>query len=238
MLNSRSRRSMTAALTVVLALWTLAGTDGLRAQEGPATGDEADRALVGTVTPVAARARSGAGAWVVRPLLLGALINGESDALLLDTGDDIAVGADVTYFMSDRLALNLLAAFVNPEVSSDAEAVEGSLGSVKAVPPTLTLQYHLAPQEKVRPYIGAGVNYTNFFDVTGALDAEDVEIEDALGVAGQAGLNIMLSDVVSFGADFRWVFILNDPEVTTATLGTDELELDWPIIAVGFGFHP
>lgn len=238
MWNTRSRRSMTATLTAALALWALAGTDGLQAQDGPEPGDEADRALVGEVTPVAAQARSGAGAWVVRPLLLGALINGESDALLLDTGDDIAVGADVTYFLSNRLALNLLAAFVNPEVSSDAEAVEGSLGSVKAVPPTLTLQYHVAPEEKVRPYIGAGVNYTNFFDVTGALDAEDVEIEDALGVAGQAGLNIMLSDVVSFGADFRWVFILNDPEVTTTTLGTDELELDWPIIAVGFGFHP
>lgn len=237
--STRWAGSATATLTALLGLWMLAGTGAVQAQAVP-SGGESGAVPAETATTVSQTAESfGAGSWMVRSLVLGALIDGQSEGpLSLDTGEDIAVGADVTYFLSDRLALNLLAAFVTPEVTSDAEGVPPSLGSVKAVPPALTLQFHLAPEESVRPYVGAGVSYTNFFDVTGTLDEVDAEIEDGLGVAGQAGVNIPIHEAVSFAADFRWVFILNDPEVTT-TLADDELkDLNWPIIAVGLGFHP
>lgn len=38
------------------------------------------------------------------------------------------------------------------------------IGNVKVLPPTLMLQYHFAPQNDFRPYVGAGVNYTRFYD--------------------------------------------------------------------------
>lgn len=239
MWSTRWAGPATTTFTALLGLWVLAGTGAAHAQAGP-SGTRSEAATAETATTASQAAESfAAGSWMVRSLVLGALIDGQSEGpLSLDTGDDVTVGADVTYFLTDRLALNLLAAFVNPEVTSDAEGVPPSLGSVKAVPPALTLQFHLAPEESVRPYVGAGVSYTNFFDVTGTLDEVEAEIEDGLGVVGQAGLNIPIHEAVSFAADFRWVFILNDPEVTT-TLADDELEdLNWPIIAVGLAFHP
>jgi outer membrane protein len=37
------------------------------------------------------------------------------------------------------------------------------LASTWVLPPTLTMQYHLAPEGKIRPYLGAGLNYTIFY---------------------------------------------------------------------------
>jgi len=38
------------------------------------------------------------------------------------------------------------------------------LGDVTLLPPTVTLQYHFNTSERVKPYVGAGVNYTTFFN--------------------------------------------------------------------------
>ena len=39
----------------------------------------------------------------------------------------------------------------------------GQVIQAKALPPTLTLQYHFAPDSNIRPYVGLGLNYTYFF---------------------------------------------------------------------------
>jgi outer membrane protein len=54
----------------------------------------------------------------------------------------------------------------------DVELGGTDIGSVKHLPPTLTLQYHFNPTGTVRPYVGLGVNYTRFTSVD--LDAGSV----------------------------------------------------------------
>jgi outer membrane protein len=39
----------------------------------------------------------------------------------------------------------------------------GKVGETKHLPPTASVQYHFLPDGKVRPYVGAGLNYTMFF---------------------------------------------------------------------------
>lgn len=65
------------------------------------------------------------------------------------------------------------------------------VAKTKHIPPTLSLQYHFLPQSSVRPYIGAGVNYTVFFDETtrGALEGTRLELRDSFGFAAEARLN-------------------------------------------------
>ncbi|MBN8930529.1 MAG: OmpW family protein, partial [Rhizobium pusense] len=38
------------------------------------------------------------------------------------------------------------------------------LASTWVLPPTLTAQYHFNPKGAVRPYVGAGINYTIFWN--------------------------------------------------------------------------
>lgn len=44
--------------------------------------------------------------------------------------------------------------------------VGGEIGTFKHLPPTLTLQYHVTGLPAVRPYAGAGLNYTNISAVS------------------------------------------------------------------------
>ncbi len=39
----------------------------------------------------------------------------------------------------------------------------GGLGGVGVLPPTPLLQYHFNHAGRVRPYVGAGINYTYFY---------------------------------------------------------------------------
>ena len=77
------------------------------------------------------------------------------------------------------------------------------LASVKHLPPTLVAQYHfLEPNATFRPFIGAGLNYTVFFDeeasstLKAVLNTDDVKVEldSSFGIALQAGFNYHLNE--------------------------------------------
>ena len=65
---------------------------------------------------------------------------------------------DVSYFFTDHLAAELIAASTRHELSGGHTALGHlDVGSVYVLPPTLTLQYHFLPQSRFSPYVGAGL---------------------------------------------------------------------------------
>ena len=70
---------------------------------------------------------------------------------------------DFSYFFAPNLAAELILTYPQKQriYSNGTE-----IGSLKHLPPTLTLQYHFNPTGTVRPYVGAGLNYTNFSSVS------------------------------------------------------------------------
>ena len=69
---------------------------------------------------------------------------------------------------------------------------------MRQLPPTLMAQYYFFDSNsKLRPYVGAGINYTTFYDTdfnkTGR-DAglSDLSVKDSWGLAGQVGLDYEL----------------------------------------------
>jgi len=75
-------------------------------------------------------------------------------------------------------------------------------GSVKHLPPTVTLQYFpMDANSKFQPYAGLGINYTMFFDedVDSQLETTvgfsgDLELDDSWGLAGQVGVDYAIDD--------------------------------------------
>lgn len=154
------------------------------------------------------------------------------DGLDLDVENTVTMGADLTVFATRNIGVNLLAAFISPEVRSAGE----SLGSLDALPPALTLQYHFLPEEKFRPYLGVGGSWVTFFEKSGSLEQLDVEVDDGFGLVGQAGFNASVVDGVYVMGDFRWVEIMNDPSVTVGGTLADELDFRHFILSGGVGF--
>ncbi len=113
----------------------------------------------GAITTVAPDASSS-------PLNLDGALIADSSA---DVDDNTQLGLTVGYMLTDRWAVELLA---STPYSHDIEAATGALGlgtveagETKHLPPTLSLHYFLAaPDAKWQPCVGAGLNYTLFFD--------------------------------------------------------------------------
>ena len=142
---------------------------------------------------------------------------------------------NLTYMMTDCWALELLAAY---PFKHDLELQDGTkIGSTKHLPPTLSLQYHFRPTEKLQPYLGIGVNFTSFFDekTTGPLTGTDLNLGDSWGLAGQAGFDLLLNDKVFLNLDFRYIDIDTKARLDDVSLG--KVEIDPWVVGGHIGFR-
>lgn len=102
-----------------------------------------------------------------------------------------------TYMATDNVGVELLAA--TPFRHKVGTGPTGDIATVHHLPPSLMAQWYFGDSSsKVRPYIGAGVNYTTFFDEsfndTGkAAGLSDLSLKDSWGAAGQVGLDYLIN---------------------------------------------
>ncbi|UPG96450.1 OmpW/AlkL family protein [Luteibacter aegosomatissinici] len=109
--------------------------------------------------------------------------------------------------------------------------------SVKQLPPTLGVNYHFMEGHTISPFIGAGVNYTWFFDKKGrnALDGTRVQLQNSWGAAGHVGVDIRLDERWLFTVDARYMDIDTKVKVNGARVGTAHVD-PW-VYGVSFGYR-
>ncbi len=135
---------------------------------------------------------------------------------------------DFTYMFTDSFGAELILATSRHGLSSDL----GNLGKVSVLPPTLTLQYHFNDAGRIRPYIGAGLNYTLFYHNSLAVGGQGVDITNhSFGPALQAGVDFAVTDQWFVNLDVKKVWIKTDASLGGADLGTLHIN-PW---IVGFG---
>ncbi len=137
---------------------------------------------------------------------------------------------DLSYFFTKNIATELILTYPQ-KVNVNLGATP--VGSLKALPPTLTVQYHFLPDNpSFRPYVGAGINYTNFSgyslanNITGS--------SSSWGGALQAGFDIPLTSSMTFNVDIKKLYIKNDLSTPAGPLTT--LKLDPLLVGVGLGW--
>jgi outer membrane protein len=160
------------------------------------------------------------GAHVVDPASNNGTLAG--GALKTDVGSDWKPTITAEYFFSPNLGLEVLAAV---PFKHDISLNGVKAGSTKHLPPTFTLQYHFNG-DKVSPFIGAGINYTIFFDQneTGPLTGTDVSLGNSWGLAAHAGLDFRLADNRALRVDIRWMDIDTKVKVNGADVGTVKID--------------
>ncbi|MBR9856607.1 MAG: outer membrane beta-barrel protein [Gammaproteobacteria bacterium] len=154
----------------------------------------------------------------------------------LEPNSNTQLGLTFSYMVTDNWGVELLAA--TPFSHSVSTAGFGEVAKIKHLPPTLMGQYYFGnAQSKVRPYVGAGVNYTFFFDEEGrgALAGTDVEADDSWGLAAQAGIDMNVTDNLFVNAS-AWLIDI-DTDVTSKALGkTYQTNIDPVVLMVGLGY--
>jgi len=150
---------------------------------------------------------------------------------------------DFTYMATKHVGAELILATTKHHVSGkDALAGVGRLAGTWVLPPTLTLQYHFMPDAAVRPYAGAGVNYTIFYStkatsaLNAAIGATKVGLSDSVGYALQGGVDVDLTKRFFLNFDVKYISIDTHARLTTGTLvNRERVHLDPIVFGVGIG---
>lgn len=149
---------------------------------------------------------------------------------------------DFTYFFTEHFAAELILGTAKHDVKAiNTIAGDIDLGSAWLLPPTLTAQYHFYTSDKkiFKPYIGAGVNYTLFYNVKSGAVA-DVKYDNALGYAAQVGFDLMLNDTFFINVDAKRLFLSTDVTVDATNLVPGlvvpaEVDIDPWLFGIGVG---
>ncbi|MBX3446658.1 MAG: OmpW family protein [Parvibaculaceae bacterium] len=153
----------------------------------------------------------------------------------VNVSNDVVPEIDFTYFVTDNIALELIAGTTRHDVSHTPTGID--LGKVSLLPPTLTLQYHFLPKEKLSPYVGAGVNYTIFYneDAPGGA-VTSIDYKNSFGWALQAGVDYEVADRWYVNLDVKKIFLSTDVSINGGAINAD-VDLDPWLVGVGIGYR-
>lgn len=186
--------------------------------------------------PFAAQAQA-EGPWMVRARAVHLdSANKDSTGLGLSVNNKTLPEVDISYFFTPNIAAELILTYPQKHTLYSNGA---KIGSLKHLPPTLSLQYHFAPNATFRPYVGAGLNYTRFssvnFDpaVQAAL-APSIK-KNSYGLSFQVGADIELSKNLFLNVDIKKAQIDTDVYSKGNKAGT--FKVDPLLVGVGLGMR-
>jgi outer membrane protein len=132
----------------------------------------------------------------------------------LSIGNSVVPELDISYFFTQNIAAELILGVTRHSISGTG-ALDGlNVGKAWLLPPTATLQYHFTDFGAFKPYVGAGVNYTMFFNQSAAntanvngLAVTDLHISNSFGAAVQFGFDYMLDKHWGLNVDVKKLWL-------------------------------
>lgn len=170
--------------------------------------------------------------WLVRARAVNLdMTNKDSTGLGLTVDNKTIPEVDVSYFFTPNIAAELILTVPQKQtVSSNGT----SIGTFKHLPPTLLMQYHFTGLNGYKPYVGAGINYTDISKVNllGGVATLD---KDSWGGVLQVGVDIPLDKNWSINFDVKKVYIRTHVYAGGVNAGT--LKLDPLLVGAGVGYR-
>ncbi len=209
--------------------------------------------LVGATAVQAADAEDGgfqAGSILVRARALGVIpdvSNTPKSSLAsavggtVDITDNWVPELDASYFFTPNIAVEAIAGVTYHDVKLKNSAVgDVPLGSTRLLPPTITAQWHFLPTEKFNPYVGAGINYTFFYDQHGGPLSVSTHYDDGVGAALQLGADYNIAGNWYANVDVKKLFLSTNAHIVTVLSPasvTQRVDIDPWLVGVGIGYR-
>ncbi|UHC16948.1 OmpW family protein [Methylobacterium currus] len=190
--------------TLLLAAALVLGANGAHAADLPRAAPSPDFVPV-TWSP-----------WLVRLRVLGVLP--DPDARLSAAGvplagakvgitDSVIPELDITYFFTKAIAAELILGVTRHGIHGAGALAGTRIGTTWILPPTLTLQYHFDGLGPLKPYLGAGVNYSVFFGEQERGGFTAFRLTNSVAPALQAGFDYMLDEHWGINVDVKKIVL-------------------------------
>jgi outer membrane protein len=148
--------------------------------------------------------------------------------------NNITPELDISYFFTKNIAAELILGVTRHDITGTGTINNLPVGTSWLLPPTLTLQYHFTELGAFKPYIGAGVNYTVFYNQTagnaavGGVAVTSSNLHNAFAPAVQIGFDYMIDKHVGLNVDVKklwlrpsWNGVLNGAVPVTGKVNLD-----------------
>ncbi len=187
-----------------------------------------------------------AGTFMIRARAIGVIPEDSSSSVSMIGGHVSATAQaapelDFSYFLTDHIAFELIAASTRHDIKATGTALGNvDVGSVWALPPTLTVQYHFMPHSAFSPYLGAGINVTFWYGASPALPTvTHFSVGNNVGAALQAGFDYNVTGHWFLNVDVKQLFLNADAHVdalNTVTLKAHDA-LNPLVVGAGIGYR-
>ncbi len=212
--------------------------------------------FISASAPVAAL---NAGDWLVRGRLISIMPNDDSSDVTsngtrvpnttVSVDNGFSLDIDFTYMFTKNIGAELLLDLSSKhDVTSEGATLKtlapGEIISANVLPPSLLLQYHFLPDSNIRPYVGAGFNFTYFFNEKssdslnkGLNGVSELELDSSFGWAAQVGLDYDINKDLFLNVDVKYLDINTTASFKSGALGNVEVDVDvnpW-VFGIGVG---
>jgi outer membrane protein len=171
------------------------------------------------------------GVGTVAPKSNGLKISDEFESVVIDVENGTSMTLTGTYLFNEHWAIDVLAALpFKHDIKATVDIGEGpgkaKIASTKQLPPTVSLQYHFSPDSDFQPYVGVGMNWTDFSDTKMVMEIDEdpvaLKLDNSTGIAAQFGGDWAIGDHAVVNFDIRYIDI--DSDVSVEFFGMDEFE--------------
>lgn len=169
-------------------------------------------------------------------------VNGANAGEGVKVNSDTIPELDITYMITPNWGVELILGYSEHTITGEKSATPASLGNVidaKVLPPTLLLQYHFLPNSNIRPYVGAGINYTYFFDeeTTGIIETagDNINLDSSWGFAAQVGVDVALNDDWFVNLDVKYIDIDTEAHFSGILGGSVDAKIKADIDPIVYG---
>ncbi|WP_185964568.1 OmpW/AlkL family protein [Aliikangiella marina] len=184
--------------------------------------------------------------WVFRTGVAHVSPNDDSGSVLgggVGVDADTGLGLSFTYMFDDEWGFEILGALPFTHDIKGTGVLTGlDIGETKHLPPTFSVVYQWGNETTY--HVGAGLNYTTFFDeeTTPALDTAlagdtGLSLDDSFGLAVKFGFDTPISEDWTFSGSVYYMNIETDADVILdgAVAATVDVEINPWVVMLGVG---
>jgi len=161
----------------------------------------------------------------------------------LDVDDATTLDLDFTYMVTNNFGVELLLDLTSKhDITATGGFAGDRIGDVRVLPPSLIAQWHFLPSNNIRPYAGAGVNYTFFFDESTKSDWDKrlggktkLSVDDTWGLVAQVGVDIDINKDWFFNIDAKYIQMNTSGVVKVNGVKTADVNFDVNPMVFGVG---
>ena len=184
-----------------------------------------------------------AGTFLLRGRLVGIFPDNSGSTISviggnIDVSNSITPEADLSYFLTDHLAIEGEAGITRNRLTAEDTALgRVDVGKIWGAPIVAVLQYHLLPRSRWNPYAGVGIAFLPYFGAqpAGGL-VQELSVKSEVGAAFQAGVDLQMTGRWYGNLDIKKLFVSSSAIVDDGEIEATS-HISPIIVGLGIGYR-